>query len=290
MKSTEASVPISTDVNVLDRHLIVFTDTVINNHSKEQVTITNHYNDTVMYWEMTDKSPSYVRDVDDDDDGGCIYKANYDVFTCVPSHGSLMSGGTCQLMTLFQPLDKGSFTQIKDLQIKFSDGRGHIDTSVVKVTFSGKGVVCGHGPGADDVTPSHHEQSYSLLSLPSNNHARDPLRGVAAVGLPWLPPTTNWKKVYLSAEYVDFPSTSIGQESVVKIRVMNKDTLTHQFNVIPPHPPFKVLHHQFELTPRHCARLPIYYSPITSGSHQTILAIRTLHGHQMFALLKGSTP
>ena len=42
-------------------------------------------------------------------------------------------------------------------------------------------------------------------------------------------------------------------------------------------------------SPRHCARLPVYFIPTLSGCYQGILAIRTTLGHQMFTLLKGSS-
>ena len=40
--------------------------------------------------------------------------------------------------------------------------------------------------------------------------------------------------------------------------------------------------------PRHCARLPIYFTPTKPGTYQSILAVKTESGHQMFSLLKGS--
>ena len=41
---------------------------------------------------------------------------------------------------------------------------------------------------------------------------------------------------------------------------------------------------------RQCARLPVHFTPEAPGRFEGILAIKTNHKHQMFAVLKGESP
>ena len=55
------------------------------------------------------------------------------------------------------------------------------------------------------------------------------------------------KSVYLSETLLDFPRTAAGTQVVVKVRVCNRDSVTHHFTVIKPSKPFSVNHLNFSL-------------------------------------------
>ena len=55
------------------------------------------------------------------------------------------------------------------------------------------------------------------------------------------------KVVYLSEQFVQFPDTEVGSNSKVKVRLCNRDIVTHSFEVIRPSRPFTVDHHRFSL-------------------------------------------
>ena len=44
--------------------------------------------------------------------------------------------------------------------------------------------------------------------------------------LPWEPSSKMF--IYMSTDYVNFPETKVGEQTMIKIRVINKDTCTHQ--------------------------------------------------------------
>ena len=55
------------------------------------------------------------------------------------------------------------------------------------------------------------------------------------------------KSVYLSETCLEFPKTAVGSQVTVKVRVCNRDTVTHHFTVIKPSKPFSVNHFNFSL-------------------------------------------
>ena len=55
------------------------------------------------------------------------------------------------------------------------------------------------------------------------------------------------RTVYLSNTFVQFPETSVRTQSMVKVRLCNRDTVGHTFSVIRPSRPFSVAHVNFEI-------------------------------------------
>lgn len=55
------------------------------------------------------------------------------------------------------------------------------------------------------------------------------------------------RSVYLSNTFVQFPDTMVGAESMVKVRLCNRDVTGHHFSVIKPSRPFRVSHINFEI-------------------------------------------
>lgn len=53
--------------------------------------------------------------------------------------------------------------------------------------------------------------------------------------------------VYLSDSLIQFPKTAVGAQSMVKVRLCNRDTTGHSFSVIKPSEPFNVAHLNFDL-------------------------------------------
>ena len=52
---------------------------------------------------------------------------------------------------------------------------------------------------------------------------------------------------YLLETVLEFPRTAVGSQVTVKVRVCNRDNVTHHFTVINPTKPFKVNHFTFSL-------------------------------------------
>ena len=55
------------------------------------------------------------------------------------------------------------------------------------------------------------------------------------------------KSVYLSETCLEFPKTAVGSQVTMKVRVCNRDSVTHHFRVIKPSKPFIVNHFNFSL-------------------------------------------
>lgn len=55
------------------------------------------------------------------------------------------------------------------------------------------------------------------------------------------------KSVYLSKTVLEFPRTAVGSQVTVKVRVCNRDSVTHHFTVICPSKPFSINHLNFSL-------------------------------------------
>ncbi|XP_019850704.1 PREDICTED: centrosomal protein of 192 kDa-like [Amphimedon queenslandica] len=265
--------------SVLDRQYLHFTDTPIKQYSESQLIISNPFSVPIK-WKIIDLAPPFVKESPKEPDA--IYRANYSVFWIHQYNGHLQPQQETQVLVTFQPQDIGQYSQVKDIELVVGK-----EVKRFKISMGGKGIDYHQfQQRALDVK----ENLPPLLPTPHPVPGATPPRVKRHTGKnkELLLSHKQRKVVYLSDECVTFPSVGLGEESVIKIRVFNKDTVTHKFEVIDPHPPFTVLHRHFELTPRHCARLPIYYAPTVAGSHQSVLAIRTLSGHQMFTLLKGT--
>lgn len=55
------------------------------------------------------------------------------------------------------------------------------------------------------------------------------------------------RTVYLSDSSVQFPETLVGAQAMVKVRLCNRDTVSHSFAVIKPSQPFSVMHVNFDI-------------------------------------------
>ena len=107
----------------------------------------------------------------------------------------------------------------------------------------------GSTPFCPSVLP-HSRVPLSVCHTHSNPSLKNPSSSLAQ--LPWqqLP-----KSVYLSTECIEFPCTAVGQQAMIKIRVINKDIIAHQ-----------VSKHQYFIRDILCVQTTAYHPKITKHS------------------------
>lgn len=256
---------------ILPVHTVSFRDTLVKSFGESFLEIHNSY-PVVINWRLSSAVPSFVKEVER---SGSVYKAKYTAFWVHQCVGQIQSQNKTSVLVTFQPHDVGLYSQIWDLEVS---GEG-IGVSKFRVSFGGKSI--------STIESTPHVITSHTNDFSSNQHLENVFPNTVS-RLPWEPSSKTF--IYMSTDYVNFPETKVGEQTMIKIRVINKDTCTHQFQVIRPQSPFFVVHHEFELTPRHSARLPIYFKPTKeSQSFDGILAVRTTTGHQMFAILRGNS-
>ena len=88
----------------------------------------------------------------------------------------------------------------------------------------------------DPVLTSHYSQKQHIAKWLSQTRHNQPL----------LAKKTK-KTVYLSEELIRFPEAKVGDKLTVKVRVCNRDSVGHDFEVLKPSSPFSVDHLTFKL-------------------------------------------
>lgn len=107
-----------------------------------------------------------------------------------------------------------------------------------------------HAKSHDPILKSHEilKQQHVAEWLFQNQH-QVKSKGPSSSRVHWEDNKRSPKRrtVYLSNTFVQFPETMVGAESVVKVRLCNRDVTGHSFSVIKPSRPFSVRHVNFEI-------------------------------------------
>lgn len=265
--------PLGRSLCILPSHTLSLPDTVIGHYSEGALEIHNPYSQP-LHWQLSSAASPFVRETARD--SGDILKANYSVFWVSERTGSILPNSTAKALVIFQPHDGGCFSQLWDLVVTHEVGRGggsaEEEEQKLRISFGGK------------ATSTHISKPSSTLAKSeapmATGHTPTVVRHAKLT-----PPR---KSVYIKDEQVEFPPTSPGSTSTLKVRVCNRDALRYKFDVVRPSPPFSVDHLSFELGSRQCARLPVHFNPLHTGCYDGVVAVRTNAGHQAFAVLHGN--
>ncbi|CAI8051329.1 Centrosomal protein of 192 kDa [Geodia barretti] len=271
---------------------LLFPDTTSGQRSEKMLDVHNPYSQSLQ-WKLSSVASPFVRDAAGSSSSIC--KANYSVFWVHERKGTVAPTSSAQVLVMFQPHDVGSFSQIWDLQVfgkELENG-----SKKIRLSFGGKAV--GKRSRAEQAprvrftspppSPLHPTKPPSpSLTTGTSSHPPTLTTGTSSHSPPTLTTGTTKRAVYIKEETVQFPSTEVGSETSVKVKVCNRDKCQHQFQVVSLSPPFTIEHHSFLLGPRQCARLPVCFTPTRPGVFEAVLAVRTATGHQAFSQLTGT--
>ena len=188
-----------------------------------------------------------------------ILKTNYAVFFFHRLSGGLASNGTSSISVTFQPRRSGTYTQSWEMQL--TKGVKMIDS--IKLSVSGK---------VEDTIASKP-------SSPLPNRETHPAT------------KPRHRRVYLEPDILNYPQTRPNTSNTLKVSVYNKSDVSLKFTVNELNSPFSIhkQHTVFTLEPRHCAKLPINFNPVTQGYFEEVLALKSSDGKKLHALVKGES-
>ena len=195
-----------------------------------------------------------------------ILKTNYAVFFFHRLSGGLASKGTSSISVTFQPRNPGTYSQSWEMQltkgVKVIDG--------IKLSVSGKAEDVSFPSVKRACSDSHRESE----DKPTDNAFKPPRR-----------------RVYLEPDILNYPQTKPHTTQMMKASVFNKSDDPVKFSVDDLSAPFSVhkQHVQFTVGPRHCARLPVNFSPQALGYFEEVLVVRTSAGQKLYSLLKAES-
>lgn len=97
------------------------------------------------------------------------------------------------------------------------------------------------------------------------------------------------KSVYLASETVFFPLSKIGTNALAKIVLKNRTPNPASFQLDDLCPPFKNRHKLVTVQANSYLNVPVFYSPVNAGPHQTAVTFKGSEGRNLVAVLKGNT-
>ena len=235
---------------------ILFSPIKSNSVSDLPITITNPHSFPI-HWSLASMGQAAFQE----GEGSSleILKTNYAVFFFHRLSGGLASNGTSSISVTFQPRRSGTYTQTWEMQL--TKGVKMIDS--IKLSVSGK--------MEDSVMSKPSSPLPSRETHPANKPPR--------------------RRVYLEPDIVNYPQTRPHTSNTLKVSVFNKSDVSLKFSVNELTIPFSIhkQHTMFVLEPRHCAKLPIVFNPVTQGYFEEVLALKSSDGKKLHALLKGES-
>lgn len=289
---------VETVARILPIETIIFPLTSFNSSSEQSFELCNPRSST-MTWFVSHVSAPVIRDTTSPT--GSVSKESSPVFWIHQHNGVVRPHSSVKVAVTFHPRSSGTYSQMWDLCVRFKSEQSKRTT----LSFVGQATPPPHTlttsvtANHPNITPvqntvlHHHRQGGS----PSVTHHHHKQQGgsptvTSSSGRMALHDSPSKRKslVYFDKEVLRFPSTASGVKSSRKIKVCNGDTQAHKFTVIKPYHPFSIDHPKFELKSRQYARLPVHFTPMEPGhSFNSILAIKTDDGHQLFTMLKGKS-
>ena len=76
------------------------------------------------------------------------------------------------------------------------------------------------------------------------------------------------KTIYLDSEEIFVPQTAVGGRSVAKISLKNRSGIPGRYRIRLDSRNFRCKHSQVTVQPGSYLNIPVYYEPLTSGSHK----------------------
>ena len=261
--SSSISSPVKESFASVTRYLsppnILFSPIKSNSVADLPITISNPHNFPI-HWSLSSMGQAAFQE---QDEGSLeILKTNYAVFFFHRLSGGLASDGTSSISVTFQPRRPGTYSQSWEMQftksVKMIDG--------IKLSVSGRAE-------EDQVALPKHTHPGSSHSSKETHSSSKPSR----------------RRVYLEPDILNFLQTRPNVCHTLKVSVYNKSDTSLQFSVNDLPKPFSIhkQHIAFSLDPRHCARLPINFTPSLQGYFEEVLAIRSSDGKKLHVLLKG---
>ncbi len=172
-----------------------------------------------------------------------------------------------QIEVTFQPREEGSHSQMWKLKVfpsllqkkkklcldfLLSKVSGPIDLRIKKYEMSFAGVAMAtHSPlpplrvSASPLNLRDSQKNVAQWVSQTRHHMMEHEAASKSILTPR--PVSDRKPVYLSSESVRFSDTKARHRSTVKVRLCNRDSISHSFEVIRPPPPFNVDHFHFVL-------------------------------------------
>ena len=264
--SSSPSTPVRESFASVTRYLsppnILFSPIKSNSVADLPITISNPHNFPI-HWSLSSMGQAAFQE---QEEGSLeILKTNYAVFFFHRLSGGLASHGTSSISVTFQPKRPGTYSQSWEMQ--FTKGVKMIDG--IKLSVSGKAE-----EESISVAKQTHTGSHSSANKETHN-SNKPHR----------------RRVYLEPDILNFPQTRPNISHTLKVSVYNKSDTSLKFSVNDLPSPFSIhkQHVAFSLDPRHCARLPIYFSPSSQGYFEDVLTIKSSDGKKLYALLKAES-
>ena len=241
---------------------VLFSPIKSNSVADLPITISNPHNFPI-HWSLASMGQAAFQE---QEEGSLeILKTNYAVFFFHRLSGGLASQGTSSISVTFQPRRPGTYSQSWEMQ--FTKGVKMIEG--IKLSVSGK---------AEEISTSVSKQPRACSSPRTNKETHSSSK-------------PHRRRVYLEPDILNFPQTRPNICHTLKVSVYNKSDASLQFSVNELLTPFSIhkQHIAFSLDPRHCARLPINFTPSSQGYFEEVLAIRSSDGKKLHALLKAES-
>ncbi|XP_068724654.1 centrosomal protein of 192 kDa-like isoform X2 [Montipora capricornis] len=221
---------------------IIFEETQIGTVSTSEISLTNT-SPSEMTWNLSSVAPAYVKI----DETGNICRTTYNAFSVLKHSGSLQPQATEQVLVKFQPRDVGVYEQSWDLMASsiFSRSKQRIFL---------------HGQAAELSEDLEDANQYSedKNTAPKSKKVtiKEPLRS----------PKEGKKGLYVAEKVVQFPSTSIGKRSEMKVKICNGSAENQYLaRIASPKKPFSVNNTKFTVRAGRFVRLPVIFMPTEPG-------------------------
>ncbi|XP_066480532.1 centrosomal protein of 192 kDa [Tiliqua scincoides] len=239
----------STKVEIKNR-MLCFPETKSGENSEKYLEIENNGDENVR-WFLSSFAPPYVKDVDD---SGEVYRATYTAFRCSCISGTLEAHGKERVVVSFLPRDRGHYSQFWDLEChplhKPSQKEKH------RLQFSGVGITENESSTASSVKAGVQVASQRRDFSDTTDHETG-------------------KGVFAQEDTYVFPTTRVGESSMLKISMRNYSTSTNKLTFLSPREPFYIKHSHYNLRCHHYCNLPVLFKPMSSGTFQSLLVVQT---------------
>ncbi|XP_054841844.1 centrosomal protein of 192 kDa [Eublepharis macularius] len=245
--------PPSTQLEIKNR-TIVFPETKSSENSEKRLEFENNGNESVK-WFLTSFAPPYVKGVDE---SGEVYRATYTAFQCSCSSGTLEAQGKEKVVIMFLPRDRGDYSQFWDLECHPLH-EPHLKDKH-RLQFSGVGIV------ENETLKNEVSSALVKVSVPLTSQRRE------------YPDTSDPKAregVYAQDGVHTFPSTRVGESSMLKIRMRNYSTSSNMLKFLRPREPFYIKHSHYNLRCHHYCNLPVFFRPVSAGIFKSLLVVQT---------------